>query len=76
MLQVPQAMVMSWAVTATAAMLLVNIPISVGMWYGGEAARIFFRQVHLPHSFACTALRKWVLSVQHLHQMLKSALIG
>lgn len=38
-------MVMSWGTTATAAMLLVNIPISVGLWYAGTAARIFFRQV-------------------------------
>ncbi len=29
------------------ALLLVNIPVSVGMWYAGDAARVFFQQVGL-----------------------------
>ena len=40
-----QVLVMSWAITASFAMLLVNIPISVGMWYAGDAARVIFQQV-------------------------------
>lgn len=38
-------MVLSWAITAIFALLLVNIPVSVGMWYAGDAARVFFQQV-------------------------------
>ena len=36
---------LSWAITAIFALLLVNIPVSVGMWYAGDAARVFFQQV-------------------------------
>lgn len=40
-----QVLVMSWAITASFAMLLMNVPISVGMWYAGDAARVIFQQV-------------------------------
>lgn len=50
-------MVMSWGITATGAMLLVNIPISVGLWYGGDAARMFFRQVCLNHCSSAVATK-------------------
>ena len=36
---------MSWAITAIFSLLLVNIPVSVGMWYAGDAARVLFQQV-------------------------------
>ncbi len=36
-------MVLSWAITAIFALLLVNVPVSVGMC--GDAARVFFQQV-------------------------------
>ncbi|DBA75631.1 TPA: hypothetical protein ACH3X2_009067 [Trebouxia sp. C0005] len=39
-----KVMVLSWAITAIFALLLVNIPVSVGMWYAGDAARVFFQQ--------------------------------
>jgi len=40
-----QVLVMSWAITAIFSLLLVNVPVSVGMWYAGDAARVFFQQV-------------------------------
>ena len=47
-----QVMVLSWAITAIFALLLVNIPVSVGMWYAGDAARVFFQQVGTHNSIA------------------------
>lgn len=40
-----QVLVLSWAITASFAMILVNVPISIGMWYAGDAARVIFQQV-------------------------------
>ena len=40
-----QVLVLSWAITASFAMILVNVPISVGMWYAGDAAKVIFQQV-------------------------------
>ena len=53
-----QVLVLSWAITASFAMLLVNIPISVGMWHAGDAARVIFQQVS---STSClSASRPWL----------------
>ena len=40
-----QVLVMSWSITATFSLFLVYVPVSVGMWYAGDAARVFFQQV-------------------------------
>ena len=53
---VVQVLVLSWAITASFAMLLVNVPISVGMWYAGDAARFIFQQV--PATCLCVSTRK------------------
>ena len=45
-----QVMVLSWAITAIFSLLLVNIPVSVAMWYAGDAARVFFQQVGGTHN--------------------------
>ncbi len=40
-----QVMVLTWAITATAVLSVIAIPISVSMWYAGAAARTLFNQV-------------------------------
>lgn len=45
-----QVLVMSWAITASFAMLLVNVPVSIGMWHAGDAARVLFQQVPSFHT--------------------------
>lgn len=53
-----QVLVLSWAITASFAMLMVNIPISVGMWHAGDAARVIFQQVS---STSClSASKPWL----------------
>eukprot|EP00891_Asterochloris_glomerata_P006992 jgi/Astpho2/6992/Aster-x1413 len=39
-----QVMVLTWAITATAVLSVIAIPISVSMWYAGAAARTLFNQ--------------------------------
>ena len=47
-------MVLTWAITATAVLSVIAIPISVSMWYAGAAARTLFNQVSDLHGLPFT----------------------
>ncbi len=66
-------MVLSWAITAIFALLLVNIPVSVGMWYAGDAARVFFQQVGTHKSMIAVLTKQFSIAASDGHEMMVCA---